>query len=215
MGNVQAEAMFTGLVETVAEVIAVAPEAPGCRIVLRAPTIAAEVAVGESIAINGCCLTVVARGQDRLGFQAGPETLSRTNLGELRTGSAVNLERSLTVGDRLGGHLVTGHIDGVGTVDRRDDDREWSTIWFRAPRELMRQMAGKGSIAVDGVSLTLVTVEDDSFSVQLIPHTLAATTIGRRRVGDRVNLETDLLAKYVQRQLAASVLGPPSEVRGE
>ncbi len=127
----------------------------------------------------------------------------------------MNLERSLKFGDRLGGHLVTGHIDGVGTVDRRDDDREWSTFWFRAPRELMRQMAGKGSIAVDGVSLTLVTVEDDRFSVQLIPHTLAATTIGRRRVGDRVNLETDLLAKYVQRQLAAAVLGPRSEVRGE
>jgi riboflavin synthase len=203
MGDEQTEEMFTGLVETIGEIVAIEPEGPGQRLVVRAASIAGETTVGESVAVNGCCLTVVACGKERLEFQAGPETLSRTNLGELRAGSAVNLERSLKLGDRLGGHLVTGHIDGVGTVDRRDDNREWSTFWFRAPRELMRQMASKGSIAIDGVSLTLLSVEDDGFSVQLIPHTLAVTTLGRRRPGDRVNLETDLLAKYVGQQLSA------------
>jgi riboflavin synthase len=195
--------MFTGLVETIGEVVAVEVEGPGRRLVVRAASIAGETTVGESVAVNGCCLTAVACDKERLEFQAGPETLSRTNLGELSTGCTVNLERSLKLGDRLGGHLVTGHIDGVGTIDRRDDDREWSTFWFRAPREQLRQIASKGSIAVDGVSLTLVSVEDDRFSVQLIPHTLAVTTLGKRRPGDRVNLETDLLAKYVERQLAA------------
>jgi riboflavin synthase len=150
-------------------------------------------------------LTVVHCERGRLDFQAGPETLSRTNLGELVVGSVVNLERSLQLGDRLGGHLVTGHIDGVGTVDQRIDHGEWSTFWFQATPELTLQMASKGSVAVDGVSLTLVDVEDRRFSVQLIPHTLTITTMGRRRAGDRVNLETDLLAKYVERQFANKV----------
>ena len=136
-----------------------------------------------------------------MSFQAGEETLSRTNLGELAPGDVVNLEQSLRAGDPIGGHYVTGHIDAVGTVDRRHDDADWCTMWFRAPAAQLAQMASKGSIAVDGVSLTLVDVEDDRFSVALIPHTLAVTTLGRRKVGDRVNLETDVLAKYVQRQL--------------
>jgi riboflavin synthase len=204
LGNAQAEAMFTGLVEAIGEVVEVEAEGPGRRLVVRAPPILPDAAVGESISVNGCCLTVVSCNKELWEFQAGPETLSRTNLGELKAGSAVNLERSLKLGDRVSGHLVTGHIDGLGTVDRREDYREWSTFWFRAPRELLRQMAPKGSISVDGVSLTLVSVDDDRFSVQLIPHTLAATTIGRRRAGDRVNLETDLLAKYVERQLAGA-----------
>jgi riboflavin synthase len=157
---------------------------------------------GESIALNGCCLTVAEIDGDALHFQAGPETLARTNLGELTEGTLVNLERALPVGARLGGHLVSGHIDGVGHVRDRQDDREWSTFWFIAPPPLLRQMASKGSIAVDGVSLTLVEVTDECFSVQLIPHTLAVTTLGHKQPGDRVNLETDLLAKYVERQLA-------------
>jgi riboflavin synthase len=202
MRSADARTMFTGLIEAIGEVVAVEREEPGRRISVRAPLIAVEAKLGESIAVNGCCLTVVACDKERLEFQAGPETVSRTNLGELGAGSGVNLERSLKLGDRLGGHLVTGHIDGVGTVDRRDDDREWSTYWFQAPRALTLQMAAKGSIAADGVSLTLIAVEDERFSVQLIPHTLALTTLGRRRPGDRVNLETDLLAKYVGRQLS-------------
>ena len=115
-----------------------------------------------------------------------------------------NLERSLKVGDRLGGHFVSGHVDAVGTLDARQDDKDWSTLWFRAPAALMRQMVSKGSVAVDGVSLTLVDVEADRFSVALIPHTLAVTTLGQLTVGDRVNLETDLLAKYAQKAQASS-----------
>ena len=173
--------MFTGIVETVANVEVVVPEEPGRRLILRAPGIAPGVIVGESIAVNGCCLTVVAGNSERLEFQAGPETLARTNLGDLSSGHAVNLERALLMSDRLGGHLVSGHIDGVATVDERLDDRQWSTFWFRVPAALTRQMAAKGSVAVDGVSLTLVAVEEDRFSVQLIPHTLAVTTLGSRR----------------------------------
>jgi len=202
--------MFTGLVEFLADVADVIPEPPGVRLVIRAPQIAARSAVGDSIALNGCCLTVVAVDGDRLAFQAGEETLSRTNLGELAAGGVangvVNLERSLRLGDELGGHLVTGHIDGVGIVDHRDDDADWCTMWFRTPPALMPQIASKGSIAVDGVSLTLVDVEADRFSVALIPHTLTVTTLGRRQLGDRVNLETDVLAKYVEKGVKA-ILG--------
>jgi riboflavin synthase len=161
---------------------------------------------GDSIAVNGCCLTVVARDERTfaLAFDAGPETLERTNLGELQPGDCVNLERSLQVGDRLGGHFVTGHIDSLGWIERREDDREWSTYWFRCPPRLTREMASKGSIAVDGVSLTLVEVSDDGFSVALIPHTLRMTTLGSKAPGQSVNLETDLLAKYVRRQWEGS-----------
>jgi riboflavin synthase len=166
------------------------------------PDTAQQAVLGDSIAINGCCLTVVAIERSVLTFEAGPETLAKTTLGELTIGSQVNLESSLRLGDSLGGHLVSGHIDGVGRVDQRQDDADWSTFWIRTPHVLTRQMASKGSIAVDGVSLTLVDVEDDRFSVALIPHTLAVTTMGKRQVGDRVNLETDLLAKYVERQLS-------------
>ena len=197
--------MFTGLVESLAAVAEIVAEPPGVRLVIREPRIAAAAAIGDSIALNGCCLTVVAIDADRLSFQAGEETLSRTNLGELKAGDSVNVERSLKLGDSIGGHLVSGHIDGVGIVDRRDDDTDWCTMWFRVPPALTRQMASKGSIAVEGVSLTLVAVKENCFSVALIPHTLSLTTLGRRKVGDRVNLETDLLAKYVERQLSLPV----------
>jgi riboflavin synthase len=193
--------MFTGLVEHCLPLTAVLDEPPGKRLVLAVPAYRGEITMGESIALNGCCLTVVEINGDVLHFQAGPETLARTNLGQLAAGSRVNIERSLRFGDRLGGHLVTGHIDGLGSVARREDVAEWSTFYFAAPPNLLRQMASKGSIAVDGVSLTLVEVTDQHFSVQLIPHTLAVTTLGAKKVGDPVNLETDLLAKYVERQL--------------
>jgi riboflavin synthase len=194
--------MFTGLVQSLAVVRSLERVGPGVRLVIADAQIASRSTIGDSIAINGCCLTVVAVSGDGLSFDAGEETLSRTNLGELEQGSHVNLETSLKLGDDLGGHLVTGHIDAVGTVDERQDDAEWSKIWFRVPTELTRQMASKGSVAVDGVSLTLVEVESERFSVALIPHTLKVTTLGQRSVGDRVNIETDVLAKYVERQLA-------------
>jgi riboflavin synthase len=196
--------VFTGLVESLAAVAQIVPEPPGVRLIIQEPRIAAQSAVGDSIALNGCCLTVVAIDGQHLSFEAGAETLSRTNLGELQAGDLVNLERSLKLGDAIGGHLVSGHVDAVGTVDRRVDDSDWCTMWFRVPPALTSQMASKGSIAVDGVSLTLVEVQDDRFSVALIPHTLSLTTLGLRRVGDHVNLESDLLAKYVERQLALS-----------
>ena len=196
--------MFSGIVEGLATVSAIAAEPPGRRLILRAPEVAASVTIGDSVSLNGCCLTVVAIDGETLAFQAGPETLSRTNLGQLQPGSPVNVERSLRLSDRLGGHFVTGHIDGTGVVAERRDEGDWSTFWFTAPTALLRQMVSKGAIAIDGVSLTLVHVDAERFSVQLIPHTLAVTTLGRRKVGDTVNLETDILAKYVERQLAAA-----------
>jgi riboflavin synthase len=192
--------MFTGLVEALATVAEIRPEAPGKRLVIRAGAVAKGAVLGESIAVSGCCLTVVEVKGDLLSFQAGPETLARTTFGKLSVGDAVNLERSLKVGDRLGGHFVSGHVDAVGTLDARHNDKDWSTFWFRVPDELTRQMVAKGSVAVDGVSLTLVEVEDNRFSVALIPHTLAATTLGQLKVGDSVNVETDLLAKYAQKK---------------
>lgn len=177
---------------------------PGCRFVIAAPSVAATAQLGDSVAVNGCCLTVVEHTAEQLAFDAGPETLARTNLGALQAGDRVNVERSLKLGDSLGGHLVTGHVDGPGTLASRCDEGEWSTLVFQVAPPLARQMASKGSVAVDGVSLTLVDVDDTSFSVALIPHTLAVTTLGQLAVGDRVNIETDLLAKYVERQLAGT-----------
>lgn len=196
--------MFTGLVEEKGEVEQLKMSGSACDLTVQAAVVSEGAALGDSIAINGCCLTVVAIDGTSLTFQAGSETLSRTNLGELRPGSEVNLERSLEVGQRMGGHYVSGHVDALGTVDERNDDGEWAEFWFKVPAELTRQMAPKGSITVDGISLTLVAVETDRFSVALIPHTLDATTLGSRAVGDQVNIETDVLAKYVQAQLAGS-----------
>jgi len=193
--------MFTGLVESMGVVVSLVSTGPGVRLEISEDSIAVRSEVGDSIAINGCCLTVVAVEGNVLSFEAGPETLQRTSLGNVQKGHHVNLETSLKVGDSLGGHLVTGHIDGLATVDKRIDDDEWSTFWFRVPAMLTRQMASKGSIALEGVSLTLVEVEHERFSVALIPHTIKVTTLGSRQVGDVVNIETDVLAKYVERQL--------------
>ncbi|HUE70241.1 MAG TPA: riboflavin synthase [Pirellulaceae bacterium] len=193
--------MFTGLVETLGTITRLEPIGPGVRLGVRSAVVAEGTQIGDSVAVNGCCLTVVQVAGDVLAFEAGSETLSRTNLGKLIVGSGVNLERSLKVGDRLGGHYVTGHIDAVGTLDARREEGDWSFLWFQVQRELTRQMASKGSIAVDGVSLTLVDVEEERFSVALIPHTLAVTTLGKLAVGDAVNIETDVLAKYVEQQL--------------
>ncbi len=195
--------MFSGIVEALGRVAEVRWEPPGCRLIVRHEKIAAETAVADSISINGCCLTVVAVEGGTMAFQAGPETLARTNLGELRAGSPVNLERALRLGGRLGGHFVSGHIDGTGNLVERLDHGDWSTFWFSLPRTLSRQMASKGSIAVDGVSLTIVDSLPDRFSVALIPYTLAVTTLGPLPLGGKVNLETDILAKYVGRLVEA------------
>ncbi len=195
--------MFSGIVEALGSVAELRTEPPGCRIIVRQSKIAAQTKVADSICLNGCCLTVVEQNGDTFGFQAGPETLARTNLGELKPGNRVNLERALAVDGRLGGHFVSGHIDGTGALIERIDQGDWSTFWFSVPRSLAVQMASKGSIAVDGVSLTIVDSRSDRFSVALIPYTLAVTTLGPLTVGGKVNLETDILAKYVQRLFEA------------
>lgn len=181
-------------------------DGPGLELLIEPPAnpvqgAADAVQVGESVAINGCCLTVVRADGQGWAFQAGAETLSRTNLGELRTGDRVNLERSLTANARIGGHFVQGHIDDVGNVLEIERDGEWVNMWFEVSDKLTRQMVEKGSVAVDGVSLTLVHVERRRFSVALIPHTLQVTTLGVRGVGDAVNIETDILGKYIEKML--------------
>lgn len=195
--------MFTGLVESLGRIVGIANQPPGKRFTIEARKFADSVKIGDSIAINGCCLTVVQIGPDghHFDFEAGEETLSRTNLGKIRIRSRVNLERALASGDRIGGHYVTGHIDEVGTLVERRDDPPWAQFRFRMSKKLASQVAVKGSIAVDGISLTVVEAERDSFTVAVIPHTLHATTLGKSKLGDRVNLESDLLAKYVQRSL--------------
>jgi riboflavin synthase len=201
--------MFTGLVEALGTVAAIVPDPAGNGRLLTIieATLGPTLAIGESVAVNGACLTVIERTADTFRFAAGPETLARTNLGELQAGDRVNLERALRASDRLGGHLVQGHVDGRGQVAQRLKEGDWETLWFACPRELAQQMVPKGSITVDGVSLTLVDVEAERFSVALIPHTLEHTTLGFRPVGASVNLETDLLAKYVFKALAA-MYGP-------
>jgi riboflavin synthase len=187
--------MFTGLVEALGIVRALTPAGAGRRLTVEEAAIAPQLALGESVAVNGTCLTVVSRDGGAFGFEVGPETLLRTNLGTLQSGGRVNLERSLRLGDRMGGHVVQGHVDGVGTVAERIDQGEWVTMWFTCPADLAALMVSKGSVTVDGVSLTLVDVTADRFSVALIPHTLAVTTLGFKGPGAPVNLETDLLAK--------------------
>jgi riboflavin synthase len=188
--------MFTGLIEALGQVKKLAQDGPGCELALSVP-FTGELVLGESVAVNGVCLTVVDSDESTCRFQLAPETLSRTNLGQLKQGDRVNLERSLRVGDRMGGHFVQGHVDAVGHISRRISEGEWVTMWFACPAHLTLQMAPKGSIAVDGISLTLVEVRPDEFSVALIPHTLDNTTLGFKNIGDAVNLETDVLAKYV------------------
>ena len=204
--------MFTGLVEGLSEVTATIAEPGGIRIELAPPqslatddVIRDAVRCGDSIAINGCCLTVVAIEGGHWSFQAGQETLSKTNLGRLRVGDFANIERSLPVGGRLGGHFVQGHVDGVGILDQNERDADWVTMGFSVSATLANFMVSKGSVAVDGVSLTLVTVEAERFTVALIPHTLAATTLGSRSVGDSVNIETDILGKYVRSFLKGTI----------
>lgn len=194
-------AMFSGLVESTGTVVAAREEPPGLRLTLDTGGIASDAPLGASICVSGCCLSVVAIDGERLEFQLGPETLLRTTLGRLRPGDRVNLERSLRLSDRLGGHLVTGHVDAVGVLRERVDSGDWTACRFDLPRELLAQVAPKGSVAVDGVSLTVVDVDAAGFGVALIPHTLAATTLGRLAAGDRVNIETDLVAKYTARWL--------------
>jgi riboflavin synthase len=192
--------MFTGLVQVQGTVTAAAADGHGGRAVtVREPALAPKLALGESVAVSGVCLTVVRADAETFDFQVGPETVARTTLGALQPGHRVNLEPALRVGDRLGGHFVTGHVDCVGRVLSRGTDGGWETVWFEYHPDFDDLLVVKGAVAVDGVSLTLVGVEPARFSVMLIPHTLAHTTLGAKHPGDAVNLEFDLLAKHVQK----------------
>jgi riboflavin synthase len=193
--------MFTGLIREVGVVSSIDGDET-VRLELDAPAIAGASTVGDSVSIDGVCLTVVAVDDGRLAFDAVPETLARTSLGSLAGGSRVNLEPALRAGDALGGHYVQGHVDGVGTVRSVEPEGDGRRIWFDAPPDLLRYIVEKGSIAVQGTSLTVADLDDHGFAVALIPHTLAATTLGSIVPGDRVNLEADVLAKYVERLLA-------------
>jgi riboflavin synthase len=186
--------VFTGIVVELGEVRAAAP-----RLVLRAPRTAADAGIGDSVSIDGCCLTVVARDGDELQFDAVPETLRRTTLGRLRPGARVNLEPALRAGDRLGGHIVQGHVDAVGTLRKAVAEDGAVDMTFDAPDAVLRYVIEKGSIAVNGVSLTVTGFDEAGFSVSVIPHTREVTNLGALAPGDPVNLEADLFGKYVER----------------
>ncbi len=210
--------MFTGIVEELGEVVGVTPTAQDSALVaVRGPLVTSDARHGDSIAVNGVCLTVVDVDGGVFTADVMGETLRRSALGVLRAGDRVNLERAAALGSRLGGHLVQGHVDGVGEVLAREPAQRWETVRFRLPATLSRYVVEKGSITVDGVSLTVAEVGPDWFAVGLIPTTLSLTTLGARAVGDPVNLETDVLAKYVERLLgagAADGAGPPIALPG-
>lgn len=195
--------MFTGIITEVGTVAVHEPRGGDVRMVLAAERLdLARVAIGDSIAVNGVCLTAVELGPGHFAADISSETLARTTLGAIRLGDPVNLEPALRVGDPLGGHLVSGHVDGVGCVRGVSDEGRGQRWWFNAPPEVLRLVAWKGSIAVDGVSLTIAGLDDTGFAVALIPHTIDATTFRVRRAGDAVNLEVDMIARYVERLLA-------------
>jgi riboflavin synthase len=199
--------MFTGIIEEIGRVVLVVPGSRAHELRLEAALDPGP--LGSSLAVNGVCLTVTDRRGRELGVTVGPETLARSTLGTLRAGERVNLERPLRLGDRLGGHLVAGHVDGMGTIVARREEDPALVLTLAAPPEVVRYLVGKGSVAIEGVSLTVNTVTDREFSVTLIPHTMAETTLPAKQVGARVNLEADLIGKYVEK-----LLGPRSDQGG-
>ena len=195
--------MFTGIVEELGTVAAIDVNSSGGRLTLNAPMVSQGLRVDESVATNGVCLTAVAVNEPRLEVDLAPETLSRTNLGALQPGDRVCLERSVTLQTRMGGHLVQGHIDGTATIVEVEPEGIQRTMRFEAGPEIMRYVVAKGFVALDGVSLTVVDCDASGFSIALIPHSADLTTLGFKRVGDRVNVEVDMIAKYVERFVEA------------
>ena len=199
--------MFTGIVEELGTVESLERQSDAVRLTVQATTVLEDASLGDSIAVNGVCLTVVSKGStdgtstDLWTADVMAETLAKSGLGALAVGDRVNLERAVTAGTRLGGHLVQGHVDAVGQVTRRDPGEHWDVVTVGMPRDLAPYLVDKGSITVDGVSLTVVEAGEDSFTVSLIPETLRRTTLGFRKPGDTVNLEVDVIGKYVARQL--------------
>ncbi|MGI5483887.1 riboflavin synthase [Streptomyces lavendofoliae] len=199
--------MFTGIVEELGEVTAVENLGDSSRFRLRGPLVTEDAKHGDSIAVNGVCLTVVDTADGEFTADVMAETLKRSSLGALRPGSRVNLERPMAVGDRLGGHIVQGHVDGTGTILARTPSENWEIVTVSLPAPLRRYVVEKGSITVDGVSLTVVDAAADHFTISLIPTTLALTTLGIKEPGDPVNLEVDVIAKYVERLLGDTTEG--------
>ena len=195
--------MFTGIVRERGRVVAAEGGPEGVRLEIEAPRIAETTAVGDSVSIDGSCLTAERVVDGRIAFHAVPETVRRTALAQLEPGVDVNLEPALRAGDPLGGHYVQGHVDGVGRIRASNPEGEGRRVWIEAPPEVLRYCVEKGSIAVQGVSLTIAELTDDAFAVALVPHTLAETTLGSLQPGDLVNLEADVLAKYVERLVAS------------
>ncbi len=191
--------MFTGIIEEKGEVVAVEPAGDSARLAVRGPIVTADARHGDSIAVNGVCLTVVEVHGDVFTVDVIKESLDRSSLGALAEGSAVNLERAVRADQRLGGHIVQGHVDGTAVLLSREPCDNWDNLRFSLPEELSRYVAEKGSIAIDGISLTVTTVDEGSFGVSLIPTTLKLTTMGERQVDDLVNIEVDVIAKYVER----------------
>ncbi len=198
--------MFTGIVEELGTITGVEEQGDAIRLTVRAKTVLEGTGLGDSIAVNGCCLTVVTSDEDSWTADVMQETLDKTSLLGAVPGDRVNLERAVTVEKRLGGHLVQGHVDGVGEVLRRTPSEHWEVVEISMPPELGRYLVDKGSVTVDGVSLTVVEARDASFTVSLIPETLARTTLGSRQRGDRVNLEFDVIAKHIEKLLVGGYL---------
>ena len=196
--------MFTGIVREIGRASSIAGHDGGVRLEIVAPATAAATAVGDSVSIDGCCLTAVSVADALIAFDAVPETLSRTALGGLEAGVRVNVEPALRAGEPLGGHYVQGHVDGIGIVRSVEDEGQGRRVWFDAGSDILRYAVEKGSIAVQGTSLTVAGLDDDGFAVALVPHTLEATTLDELEPGRLVNLEVDILAKYVERLLTAS-----------
>lgn len=199
--------MFTGIIEELGTLLRVEGSAPWARLVIGAQEALEGTAIGDSIAVNGVCLTVVAVGSDSFTAEVMPQTLAHTNLGDLRPGSRVNLERALCLGGRLGGHLVSGHVDGVGRITRSQRVGIATVLDIRAPEEIYKYLVPRGSVAVDGISLTVAEKTSEGFRVSLIPHTFAHTTLGIKGTGDRVNLEADMVAKYLEGLLPPGASG--------
>ncbi|MBM3634142.1 MAG: riboflavin synthase [Actinobacteria bacterium] len=190
--------MFTGLVEEMGTVRERTPSAAGARLVIGCDAVRDGLAIGDSVSVNGACLTVVEMGDDWFAVDCVEETLRRTSVGDREPGDRVNLERAMRVGDRLGGHIVQGHVDGTGTVSGTTPEGDGVMMSVAAPDEVLRYVVEKGSITVDGVSLTVATRDSGGFTIALIPHTMEMTTLGPQAVGRRVNLEADVVAKYVE-----------------
>jgi riboflavin synthase len=195
--------MFTGIVEELGVVEALEDQGDAVRLTVRGPHVTVDARLGDSIAVNGCCLTVAEKDGETFTADVMRETLDKTSLGALGPGGRVNLERAVTAATRLGGHIVQGHVDGTGSVVRREPSEHWEVVEVSLPAGLSRYLVDKGSITVDGVSLTVVSAGADSFTVSLIPETLARTTLGHKQPGDPVNLEVDVIAKYVERLLSS------------